>query len=1168
MTAAVAAASAALLPSYAASAANPPIVISGGVTTVNGGNTSINGTSINNYAGGIFLYGSGNVVNDSDGQGPNSIETGVLFVDDGNGFSSNYFGSTQITLNGGTFEYHGGPTATNPQTTPSTTVTNLSVATGGIISARPQGGGGTLAITNFTVNPTSTVTFESEWAPIGSNGAGVSDYSTDIGKVVITNLNGKAITNQDGNTDGTSIIGGWATVASFGGDPNSLVGVGSGLPGFASVGLNGIQEVVYQGTTISGSTAVTDNIRTTGEVIDGTAGTPFHINSLVSVGAGGGATDVQFTNNAQLILESGGLVMGQGGHWLKSDSGTGSITAGALGGYNLYATTTQDGDYRIWNLQITDNGTNPVQLIKGGPGRFTLDPHNDGHELYTGGTIVNQGILEIANGGNTGTFAPNTNVTVNGGGTLQVDATDGLGWGTGSINSLTVNANGRVFANGGTRVTLTNTTNLNGGVLDSSPTNGDGNGSYSFSGQTNATSAVTGPAKIVAANITLQSTNTVFNVTAGGNGPVDLLVTSNIGEFQGSHALVKNGNGVMVLSSAGTYSNGTTINAGTLRVGNTAALGTGTVTLNGGTLQTASNTLGSAGGSVSGFTNFQLNTNNVPAGTGASISPDNATLTLTDANNSEARSAFFKTAVGVSNTNGFTASFVYTNLSGNAANPADGVAFVLQNDPRGSTALGDPGGAFGYGGNASIVNSGAAELNIFGGAGGGRGVAFGLNGSIPGNNGTGPVDLSNGDPIQVGLVYNGTNRTVVETLTDTITPTNTFTFTYFGVDFQSLLGGSSGFVGFTGATGGATANQTVSNFTFTSNPSSAPASETYNNAVSVLGNATIDVTGGRSVTFGTLAIGTNTLSVTSSDNATTPFSLTTGAVTLGGNATFNVLNSAGGGPGKFAPGAIGGAFGINKAGPGTMLLAANSNYTGPTVIQGGIVLANNATSSTGTGSVTVQTGAKLGGTGTIAGLTTVNAGGIISAGDAAVTPGKLTIGGATTFAQGSGTVGDVNNGATYLWKINSATGGAGNATGWDELVVQTLALGPGIGGTAVTIQPVSFSGTAPGPMAGFNPNQSFRWALINVATGGALPPASNFVLDSNALSSFATANGTSGGLFSVTEGADPTSGTDVFIQFSPAPEPTSLSLLGLGAAGLLLRRRRLPMPGREVGDEA
>jgi autotransporter-associated beta strand protein len=1165
LSAAVAAVATGVLPGAAARADSPatppPILITGGVTTIGGavGTTQINGIDVNNYAGGIIIYGDGGVTSDSDGQGFNSITTGVLFVDDGGGSSDNYFGSTQVTLNGGTFEYHGGPAASNPQTTPSTTVTNMNITTGGVISARPQGGGGTLAITNLTLNQNATVTFESEWAPIGTG----ADLSADIGKVTIGTLkygNTTITANQDGNTNGNAIIGGWATVASYGGPTGN---VGTGLPGFASFGPNGIQEVNYSGTSIGSSTAVTDNIRTSGEALTNPV---YHINSLVSIGAGGGGTDVTFNNGAQLILESGGLIMGDGGHWLRADpnfTGTGiagTITAGALGNYNLYATTTQDGDYRVWDVQITDNGTNPVTLIKGGPGRFILDPQGADHETYTGGTIINDGILEITKGGQTGTLAPHSTVTVNGGGTLQIDATDGLGWinagnpsdpNNGEV-TVTVNPGGRLFSSGPTRVTMSDTLTLTGGVLAASLTNGDGNGNYSMYGQVNATSALTGPAQITAPVITLQNAQTIFNVTPGGNGPVDLLVNSNVGEFQGSNALVKNGAGTMVLASTGTYTGGTAVNAGILRVQNVAALGTGPVTLAGGTLQFASNTLGSAGVTLSGFSNFQLNTNGQSAASPV-ISSDNNTLTITDTTNSEARSAFYNTPVPFNNAKGFSASFVYTNVSGNQNGPADGVTFTLQNDPRGSTALGDSGGAFGYGGGAAITRSGAVEFNIYDGAG--RGTAFGMNGSVPGNMGTGNVDISNGDPIQVNLSYDGVGRTLQETLTD-LNNSSTFTTTYYGIDFQQLVGGTSAYVGFTGGTGGANANQTVGNFNFSSNAFTAPPTESYSNAVVVVGDSTMDVTGGRPVTVGTLSIGSNNLTVTSSDTTTTPYSLTTGAVTLGGNAIFTVNNSAGGGAGTFAPGAIGGGFGITKAGAGTMLLTANSNYTGPTLVQAGTVLANNATSSMGTGLVTVQSGARLGGTGTVAAPTTVNAGGVISAGDAAVTPGRLTIGGPTLFTGGNGTVGSANNGTTYLWKINSAVGGAGQSTGWDQLQLQSLSVASGAGGNVVTLQPISFSGAAPGAMAGFNKTQTYRWAAINVPSGGTLPPASNFVLDTNALSAFAAANSVPTSMFSIVEGADPSSGNDVFVQFNPAPEPTSLSLLGLGAAGLLLRRRR------------
>ena len=56
------------------------------------------------------------------------------------------------------------------------------------------------------------------------------------------------------------------------------------------------------------------------------------------------------------------------------------------------------------------------------------------------------------------------------------------------------------------------------------------------------------------------------------------------GDTNRKGSLVKDGSGTLTLDGANTYTGGTTINAGTLRFGNTGALGTGTLTLSGGTL--------------------------------------------------------------------------------------------------------------------------------------------------------------------------------------------------------------------------------------------------------------------------------------------------------------------------------------------------------------------------------------------------------------------------------------------------------------------------------------------------------------------------------------------------------------------------------------------------------
>jgi len=83
---------------------------------------------------------------------------------------------------------------------------------------------------------------------------------------------------------------------------------------------------------------------------------------------------------------------------------------------------------------------------------------------------------------------------------------------------------------------------------------------------------------------------------------------------------------------------------------------------------------------------------------------------------------------------------------------------------------------------------------------------------------------------------------------------------------------------------------------------------------------------------------------------------------------------------------ITGAGGISKTGLGSLILDAANDYTGGTVINAGTVMANNTLS----GTVGVKSGATLGGAGTIAGLVTVDDGGIIAPGSNAV--GTLSVG--------------------------------------------------------------------------------------------------------------------------------------------------------------------------------
>src|SRR5207253_1538524 len=68
---------------------------------------------------------------------------------------------------------------------------------------------------------------------------------------------------------------------------------------------------------------------------------------------------------------------------------------------------------------------------------------------------------------------------------------------------------------------------------------------------------------------------------ADGAAPNDLDITGVVS----NGAIIKNGPGTLRLSAANTYVGGTTLNAGTILIGNDAALGTGLLTGNGGTLR-------------------------------------------------------------------------------------------------------------------------------------------------------------------------------------------------------------------------------------------------------------------------------------------------------------------------------------------------------------------------------------------------------------------------------------------------------------------------------------------------------------------------------------------------------------------------------------------------------
>jgi len=185
-------------------------------------------------------------------------------------------------------------------------------------------------------------------------------------------------------------------------------------------------------------------------------------------------------------------------------------------------------------------------------------------------------------------------------------------------------------------------------------------------------------------------------------------------------------------------------------------------------------------------------------------------LSLTTTNGTfQAASAWYPTVVNVQK---FTTDFTFQTSAGSPT--ADGLTFTLQNNS--TAALGGAGGNLGYG---AIGKSVAVKFDLYNNAGEGpdsTGLYLnGLNPTTPAVDMTSSgVDLHSGHVFSVHVVYDGTNLTM--TITDTTNTALTFTQAW-PVNIPGTVGANTAFVGFTGATGGYTANQSVLTWSYTVN---------------------------------------------------------------------------------------------------------------------------------------------------------------------------------------------------------------------------------------------------------------------------------------------------------------------------------------------------------------
>ena len=530
-----------------------------------------------------------------------------------------------------------------------------------------------------------------------------------------------------------------------------------------------------------------------------------------------------------------------------------------------------------------------------------------------------------------------------------------------------------------------------------------------------------------------------FTNTGFGSGGVDYLI--NGGAIGGASTTVsKSGGGSVTLENSNTFGGGTTINAGTLVAGTTGAVGTGAVKLAGGTLRLGTAVNGFGGNTTgnitfSGTQNFATSWQGTSNGWTVSSDtifsdpfPSTNVLQLTNvagnpgyvtqsvlAGGDEPRNAFYNTQVPVgSSTSGFSTQFVYQSASA----VANGAVFILQNSSGGVSTTGFPASGSGNGatggnglGFANIFPSVGFEINLLSSST--VGVSWQSNGVTNSTVGmpftaVSGINFASGDPILITLSYNPTNTTLTANFKDKTTGA-TGTYSNNSINVSNVLGGNLAYVGFGAATGGSTATQSISNFSYA-------VGGAYANNVNLTGGdtSTIDVAANGALSaysVGSLTVGSGgatTLNVTA---ATAPsgqaYSLTTGAVALNSSATFNVANAAGSGAGTLNLGTVSDASGSNSVtingtagNTGTVVYTAGGSYGGATNVNGGTLRVNGAV--TGTGAVTIaSTGTLSGplsaGSASMAGAVNVQSGGTIAANNG----GSFALSGGLTLSAGS-----------------------------------------------------------------------------------------------------------------------------------------------------------------------
>ncbi|TWT76490.1 Soluble aldose sugar dehydrogenase YliI precursor [Planctomycetes bacterium CA13] len=147
---------------------------------------------------------------------------------------------------------------------------------------------------------------------------------------------------------------------------------------------------------------------------------------------------------------------------------------------------------------------------------------------------------------------------------------------------------------------------------------------------------------------------------------------------------------------------------------------------------------------------------NDPINVNGNASINGGKLELTSTGTYQAGSAYFDSPMFFGSDTSFTTNFAFEMAGGPGAGGADGLTFILQSSPSGASALGQIGGALGYGG---ITNSVAIELDTWNNGWDqfGDEIAVAVNGDFGGQvaSSPSPINLNSGAVNYAWIDYDG-----------------------------------------------------------------------------------------------------------------------------------------------------------------------------------------------------------------------------------------------------------------------------------------------------------------------------------------------------------------------------------------------------------------------------